>query len=175
MIILKLDLLKTVARSLLRTANRRLNEYAKSGVKNSNIESLLTYINDAPFYDSEKGKLTTGGLSKRELNDLIEVEKELRKTETVRQYKKNVEKIYKKSGIKSKDINLFYRAVERFKAVHGGYYGEWLDSIIEKRDIKSRGDTLAIWFKDILEEESRNEYSEKEVENIFSDSGFDSF
>ena len=172
---MKLDLLKSIARSLLRTANRRLKEYETSGVKNPTIESLLTYINDAPFYDSEKNRLTTGGLSNRDLNDLIEVEKELRKTETLRRYKKNVENIYKKTGIKSKDINLFYRAIERFKAVHGGYYGEWLDSIIEKRDIKSRGDTLARWFKDILEEESRNEYSEKEVEDIFSDSGFESF
>lgn len=172
---MKTDLLKAVARSLLRTANRRLKDYAKSGVKNPNIESLLTYINDAPFFDSEKGKLTTGGLSNRELSDLIEVEKELRMTETARQYKKNVEKIYKKTGIKSKDPNLLYRAVERFKAIHGGYYGEWLDSVIEKRDIKSRGDTLAVWFKDILEEESRNEYSEKELEDIFSDSGFKNF
>lgn len=172
---MKIELLKTVARSLMRSANRRLEDYEKSGVKNPNIESLLESISGSNFYNSKKGKLKMGGLNKRELYDLIEVQKVLRKTETVRQYKKNVNKIYKKAGIDSKDINLFYRAIERFKSLHGGFYNEWLDTIIEKKEIKSRGDTLERWFKDMLEEEQRKEYSDEEVEDLFSDSGFDSF
>ena len=38
---MRLNLLKSIARSLLRTANRRLSQYRKLGLKNPDIEDIL--------------------------------------------------------------------------------------------------------------------------------------
>ena len=48
--------LKAVARSLMRTANRRLESYAKKGIQTPNLNSLLDNIKQRDFYNKETGK-----------------------------------------------------------------------------------------------------------------------
>ena len=91
---MRLDLLKPVVRANMRTANRRLQQYAKSGVENPHLNSILEKIKGSPFYDVEKNKLKMGGLSKRDLETLAEVQKEIKSVDTVNKYTKKVEKIY---------------------------------------------------------------------------------
>ena len=118
----------------------------------------------------------TGGLDRSELEELIEVEKTLRSTETARSYRKSVEKIYKQAGYSEKtDPNLFYRALKRFESAHGAYYKEWTNNILESGSIESKGNTLARWFKDILDEQKGYEYTAEEVENLETEGGFEEF
>lgn len=173
---MRLNLLKSIARSLLRTANRRLSQYRKSGLKNPDIEDILETISERPYFNKEKGRLMTGGLDKNELEELIEIEKSLRSAETPRQYKKMVENVYKKTGYPDKtDPNLFYRAIKRFESAHGEYYKEWTNHILEVGKIESKGDTLAGWFKDILDEQKGHEYSAEEVKDLENEGGFENF
>ena len=85
---MRLDLLKPVIRANMRTANRRLQQYAKSGVVNPHLNSILEKIKGSPFYDAEKNKLKMGGLSKRDLETLAEVQKEIKSVDTVKKYTK---------------------------------------------------------------------------------------
>lgn len=173
---MRLNLLKSIARSLLRTANRRLSQYRKLGLKNPDIEDILETISDRPYFNKEKGRLMTGGLDRSDLEELIEVEKTLRSTETPRSYKKKVEKIYNRAGYSIEtDTNLFYRAIKRFESAHGAYYKEWTKHILEVGQIESKGDTLARWFKDILDEQKGYEYSPEDVENLENEWGFEDF
>lgn len=173
---MRLNLLKSIARSLLRTANRRLSQYRKSGLKNPDIEDILDTISDRPYFNKEKGRLMSGGLDRNDLEELIEVERSLRKTETPRQYKKMVMNTYKQAGYSEKtDPNLFYRALKRFESAHGAYYKEWTNNILESGSIESKGNTLARWFKDILDEQKGHEYTTEEVENIENEGGFKDF
>lgn len=173
---MRLNLLKSIARSLLRTANRRLSQYRKSGLKNPDIEDILETISERPYFNKEKGKLMTGGLSRNEIEELIEVERTLKKTETANQYIKKVMNFYEKAGYPGNtDPNLFYRAIKRFESAHGSFYKEWTNHILEVGQIESKGDTLARWFKDILEEQKGHEYTKEEVENIENEGGFEYF
>lgn len=172
---MKVALLKAVARSLMRTANRRLNQWVTSDIKNSNFSEIYEKIRYSNFYNSETNKFTMRNLSERDLSDLVEVQRALRDIDTPKTHAKKVKKLYKKIGIKSKDVNLLNRAIERFKATHGVKYNVWLDFIIEKRDIKSNGDTLAQWLKDIINEQTKKEYSKSEIENITKQDGFEKF
>ena len=173
---MRLNLLKSIARSLLRTANRRLSQYKKSGLKNPDIEDILETISERPYFNKEKGRLMTGGLDRSDLEELVEVEKSLRSTETPRSYKKSVEKIYKEAGYSSEtDPNLFYRAIKRFESAHGAYYKEWTDHILESGNIESKGGTLARWFKEILDEQLEHEFTQEEVESLESEGGFEEF
>ena len=173
---MRLNLLKSIARSLLRTANRRLSQYRKSGLKNPEIEDILDTISERPYFNKEKGRLMTGGIDRGDLEELIEVEKSLRSTETPRSYKKTVEKIYKEAGYSIEtDPNLFYRAIKRFESAHGAYYKEWTNHILESGNIESKGDTLARWFKDILDEQKGREYTPEEVEDLENEGGFEEF
>lgn len=173
---MRLDLLKSIARSLLRTANRRLSQYRKSGLKNPDIEDILETISERPYFNKEKVRLMTGGLDKSDLEELIDVEKSLRSIETPRSYKKRVEKIYNEVGYSSgTDPNLLYRAIKRFESAHGAYYKEWTNHILEAGKIESKGDTLARWFKDILDEQKGHEYTAEEVESLENEGGFENF
>lgn len=173
---MQLTLLRSIARSLMRTANRRIQSYRRKGIQNPDIEGILENIENRPYYDPNKGRLVMKGLSERDLSELIEVQRELRKTETVREYSKTVKDIYKSAGIQPEtDINMFYRAIKRFESVHGAYYREWTDTIEKTGIIESKGDTLAQWFKEILDEQIKKEYTRKEAESIFSEDGFSQF
>ena len=81
---MRLDLLKPVIRANMRTANRRLQQYAKSGVENPHLNSILEKIKGSPYYDAEKTKLKMIGLSKRDLETLTEVQKEIKSVDTVK-------------------------------------------------------------------------------------------
>ena len=173
---MRLNLLKSIARSLLRTANRRLSQYRKSGLKNPDIEDILETISERPYFNKEKGRLMTGGLTRNELEELIEVERTLKKTETTNQYIKKVRNFYEITGYPANtDPNMFYRALKHFEAVHGTYYKEWTDHVLEAGKIESKGDTLARWFKDILDEQKGHEYTPEEVENLENEGGFEEF
>ena len=63
---MRLDLLKPVIRANMRTANRRIQQYAKSGVDNPHLSSILEKIKGSPFYDVEKNKLRKKKKKKRE-------------------------------------------------------------------------------------------------------------
>lgn len=173
---MRLNLLKSIARSLLRTTNRRLSQYRKSGLKNPDIEDILETISERPYFNKEKGRLMTGGLDRSDLEELVEVEKSLRSAETPRQYKKMIENVYKQSGYPDKtDPNLFYRALKRFEAVHGTYYKEWTDHVLETGEIESKGGTLARWFREILDEQLEHEFTQEEVENLENEGGLEEF
>ena len=51
-----LELLRSVARSLMRTANRRIKEYMKSGIKNPQVEDILETIQNRPYMSEKKKK-----------------------------------------------------------------------------------------------------------------------
>ena len=173
---MRLELLKSLARSLLRTANRRLTQYREKGLKNPDIEDILEKIKYRPYFNEKKGTLKTGGLDKSELIELIDVQRSLRRSETPGQYVKNIREIYNNSGVNAKvDPNLFYRAIKRFEQVHGTYYREWTNYIERTGKIESKGDTLALWFKEILNEQIQKEYSPQEVDFITKGSGFKDF
>ena len=173
---MRLNLLKSIARSLLRTANRRLSQYRKSGLKNPDIEDIIETISERPYFNKEKGKLMTGGLSRNEIEELIEVERTLKKTETAKQYTEKVMNFYKNAGYPANtDPNLFYRALKRFEAVHGTYYKEWTDHVLETGKIESKGGTLARWFREILDEQLNYEYTPEEVENLKNEEGLEEF
>lgn len=173
---MQLTLLRSIARSLMRTANRRIQSYRKKGIQNPDIEGILENIEKRPYYDSNKGRLVMKGLSERELSELIEVQRGLRKTETVREYIKTVKDIYNAAGIPpGTDINMFYRAIKRFESAHSAYYREWTDSIEKTGTIESKGDTLAQWFREILYEQIEKEYTRQEAESILSQDGFSQF
>ena len=173
---MRLNLLKSIARSLLRTANRRLSQYRKSGLKNPDIEDILETISERPYFNKEKGRLMTGGLSRNEIEELIEVERTLKKTETTNQYIKKVRNFYENAGYPANtDPNLFYRALKRFEAVHGTYYKEWTDHVLETGKIESKGDMLAMLVKEILDEQKGHEYTQEEVENLENESGLEEF
>ena len=171
---MRLDLLKPVIRANMRTANRRLQQYAKSGVDNPHLNSILEKIKGSPFYDVEKNKLKMGGLSKRDLETLAEVQKEIKSVDTVKKYTKKVEKIYDDNKDLFKDsempdINFFARAIDTFQSIHGDKYMTWTDWIEQNGNIESKGDTLANMFKDILREQQGVELSQKEIEKLNAD------
>lgn len=173
---MRLDLLRSIARSLLRTANRRLSQYRKSVLKNPDIEDILDTISERPYFNKEKGRLMTGGLDRNDLEELIEVERTLKKTETANQYIKKVINFYENAGYPANtDPNLFYRAIKRFEAVHGTYYKEWTDNVLETGNIESKGGTLARWFKEILDEQLEHEYTQEEVEDLENEEGLEAF
>ena len=173
---MQLTLLRSIARSLMRTANRRIQSYRKKGIQNPDIEGILENIENRPYYDPNRGRLVMKGLSERELSELIEVQRELRKTETVQKYSKTVKDIYKSADIpEDTDINIYYRAIKRFESIHGAYYNEWTDYVERARKIESKGDTLAQWFKEILNEQIKKEYTRQEAESILSQDGFQKF
>lgn len=173
---MRLELLRSVARSLLRTANRRLSQYKKAGILNPDIENLLDKIEYQPYFNAGKGKLQMRDLNQSQLKDLVEVERYLRGVETVRAYKKSVKKICENVGLDPKtDPNMFYRAVIRFEETHGTYYREWTDNLEKSGDVNAKGDTLRDWFMEILNEQIKKEYTPQEVESITKDGGFKDF
>lgn len=168
---MRLDLLKTVIRANMRTANRRLAQYAKNDVENPHLNSILEKIKGSPFYDAEKNKLKMRGLTKRDLETLAEVQKEIKSVDTVKKYTKKVEEIYKNNKDLFKDtgmpdINFFARAVETFESIHGDRYITMTDWIKQNGNIESRGDTLANMFRDIIREQQGVELSQKEIEKL---------
>ena len=157
---INISALKAVARSLMRTANRRIESYAKKGIQTPNLNSLLDNIKHRDFFNKETGKLSMKNLSERDLQELVEVQRKLRDMDTPRQWEKNVRDIYRKNSdlfpqdidVEKIDVNYFTRAMESFHSKHGGKYRDWGDWVVEHGNIESKGDTLAQEYRKILQE-----------------------
>ena len=181
---INLPALKAVARSLMRTANRRLESYAKKGIQTPNLNNLLDNIKHRDFFNKDTGRLSMRNLSERDLQELVEVQKKLRKMDTPRQWEQNVRDIYRKNAdifpqgvdVEKIDINYFTRAMESFHSKHGGKYRDWGDWVVEHGNIESKGDTLAQEYRKILQEYTGKEFSQEELKSIFSQKdGFENF
>lgn len=173
---INISALKAVARSLMRTANRRLESYAKKGIQTPNLNSLLDNIKHRDFFNKDTGRLSMKNLSERDLQELVEVQRKLREMDTPRQWEKNVRDIYRKNAdifpndvdVEKIDINYFTRAMESFHSKHGGKYRDWGDWVVEHGEITSKGDTLAQEYRKILQEYTGKEFSQEELKTIFN-------
>ena len=173
---INLSAFKAVARSLMRTANRRLESYAKKGIQTPNLNSLLDNIKHRDFFNKDTGRLSMRNLSERDLQELVEVQRKLRKMDTPRQWEENVRDIYRKNAdlfpqdvdVEKIDVNYFTRAMESFHSKHGGKYRDWGDWVVEHGEITSKGDTLAQEYRKILQEYTGKEFSQEELKKIFN-------
>lgn len=177
----KLALLRKAVRSAMRTANRRLQDYASKGVEHPRINSLLNNIEYRKFFNKDTGRLTMKNLSERDLSELLEVQKTLKDIPTEVKYEKSVRKMYEENADlfpdgADVDVNLFTRSLESFYSKHGDKYKDWGDWVVEHSKIESKGDTLAQEYRKILQEYSGKELSTQEVESILSQrDGFEKF
>lgn len=177
----KLALLRKAVRSAMRTANRRLMNYASKGVEHPRINSLLNNIEYRKFFNNDTGRLTMKNLSERELSELLEVQKTLKDIPTVRKYEKSVRKMFEENEDlfpdgTDVDVNLFTRALESFYSKHGDKYRDWGNWVVEHSKIESSGDTLAQEYRKILQEYSGKELSQQEVRTKLSQTdGFEKF
>ena len=89
--------LRAKARSLMRTANRRIDTYRKEGVINLSLESIITNLKSAGMFNEKTDRISMAGLDERGLKVLIGYQEELKKVETVSKYKKEVVKAYKEN------------------------------------------------------------------------------
>ena len=173
---INLSALKAVARSLMRTANRRLDTYAKKGIQTPNLNSLLDNIKHRDFFNKDTGRLSMKNLSERDLQELVEVQKKLREMDTPLQWEEKVRDVYRNNAdlfpedvdVEKIDINYFTRAMESFHSKYGGKYRDWSDWVVEHSKIESRGDTLAQEYRKILQEYTGKEFSQEELKKIFN-------
>lgn len=162
---MRLDLLKYVVRNALRTANRRIKQYKESGIDNPTFTDLINNIKNRPYFGQNKkgdNVLKMGGLDRRNLEELLDVTKNLKNIETPKQF------IHKYKELADKyadgDINAIARAFRAFRQIYGEDYNIWTDWVKEKHRVESRGDTLAIRLDDLIKEGIAHEYSKSEVE-----------
>ena len=86
--------LRAKARSLMRTANRRIDTYRKEGVINLSLESIITNLKSAGMFNEKTDRISMAGLDERGLKVLIGYQEELKDVETVAKYKKKVVEAY---------------------------------------------------------------------------------
>ena len=86
--------LRAKARSLMRTANRRIDTYRKEGVINLSLESIITNLKSAGMFNEKTDRISMAGLDERGLKVLIGYQEELKDVETVAKYKKKVVESY---------------------------------------------------------------------------------
>ena len=124
--------LRARARSLMRTANRRIQsyrDYGKEGLKNLSLEAIKENLQSAKMYNEDTGKITMKGLDARGLKTLIIYQEELKEVETVNKYKKEVLKSYKTN--KNKREGFFYekkRTVRYYISNFGCDYCSFINS-----------------------------------------------
>lgn len=92
-----LNQLRKKARSLMRTANRRIENYRKEGVTNLSLESIITNLKSAGMFNEKTDRISMAGLDERGLKVLIGYQEELKDVETVSKYKKTVVKSYEEN------------------------------------------------------------------------------
>lgn len=187
--------LRARARSLMRTANRRIQtyrDYGKEGLKNLSLEAIKENLQSANMYNETTGKITMKGLDTRGLKTLITYQEELKEVETVTKYKKEVLKSYEtnKEYIPSDvlesigkkevdevtgnkvditDYNYLYRAGKAFMEQYGTNYKDWIESEFINGNIESRGDendNLADFFKLYLKEYNGKEFTAEETKRM---------
>ena len=86
--------LRAKARSLMRTANRRIDTYRKEGVTNLSLESIIDNLKSAGMFNDKTNRISMAGLDERGLKVLIGYQEELKDVETVAKYKKKVVESY---------------------------------------------------------------------------------
>ena len=86
--------LRAKARSLMRTANRRIDTYRKEGVINLSLESIIDNLKSAGMFNEKTDRISMAGLDERGLKVLIGYQEELKDVETVAKYKKKVVEAY---------------------------------------------------------------------------------
>ena len=89
--------LRAKARSLMRTANRRIDTYRKEGVINLSLESIIDNLKSAGMFNEKTDRISMAGLDERGLKVLIGYQEELKDVETVSKYKKKVIEAYEKN------------------------------------------------------------------------------
>ena len=161
---MRLDLLKSVVRNALRTANRRIKQYNESGIDNPTFTDLINSIKNRPYFGKNKrgeDVLKMGGLDRRNLEELFDVTKNLKNIETPRQYNDRYKSLADKYA--DGDINSIARALRTFRQLYGDRYEVWIQSVVDKQSILSKGDTLAMRLDDIIKEGISHEYTDSEV------------
>ena len=86
--------LRAKARSLMRTANRRIDTYRKEGVINLSLESIIDNLKSAGMFNEKTDRISMAGLDERGLKVLIGYQEDLKDVETVAKYKKKVVEAY---------------------------------------------------------------------------------
>lgn len=173
---MRLDLLKSVVRNALRTANRRIKQYKESGIDNPTFTDLIDSIKNRPYFGkNKKGEdaLRMGGLDRRNLEELLNITKQLRKIETPRQFNDKYKALADKYA--NGDINAIARAFRSFRQIYGEDYNIWTDWVKEKHRVESRGDTLAIRLDDLIKEGLSHEYTKSEVKERLSKGDWSEF
>ena len=187
--------LRARARSLMRTANRRIQsyrDYGKEGLKNLSLEAIKENLQSAKMYNEDTGKITMKGLDTRGLKTLITYQEELKEVETVNKYKKEVLKSYETNKeyvpadilesigktevdevtgkeVDITDYNYLYRAGKAFMKQYGTNYKDWIEAEVINGNIESRGDeydNLADFFKLYLKEYNGKEFTAAETKRM---------
>ena len=187
--------LRARARSLMRTANRRIQsyrDYGKEGLENLSLEAIKKNLKSAKMYNESTGKITMKGLDTRGLKTLITYQEELKEVETVTKYKKAVLKSYETNKeyipedvlesigktevdevtgkeVDITDYNYLARAGKAFMDQYGSNYKDWIEAEVINGNIESRGDeydNLADFFKLYLKEYNGKEFTAAETKRM---------
>lgn len=173
---MRLELLKSVVRSGMRTANRRLQQWQQSGINNTSFDDIKNRLMGSPFFGTNKkgeNVLKMGGLDKRSLQELYNIQQSLKRLGTPKQYKKKYKKIADQFA--NGDINIIGRAFERFRAVHGKRYEEYLN-YIEKNGINTNNPKhFDLEMQQLTMEEMGHEFTVQEIEIYDQRTDFEKF
>lgn len=173
---MRLELLKSVVRSAMRTANRRLKQWQQSGINNPSFEDIKNRLMGSSFFGTNKkgeSVLKMGGLDKRGLQELYNIQQSLKELGTPNQYEKKYRKLADQFA--NNDINIIGRAFERFRAIHGVRYEEYLE-YVEKNGINENNmKHFDYVLKQLIMEEMDHEFTEQEVETFDQKTDFEKF
>ena len=86
--------LRAKARSLMRTANRRIDTYRNEVLINLSLESIIDNLKSAGMFNEKTDRISMAGLDERGLKVLIGYQEDLKEVETVAKYKKKVVESY---------------------------------------------------------------------------------
>ena len=173
---MRLELLKSVVRTGMRTANRRLKQWQQSGINNPSFEDIKNRLMGSPFFGTNKkgeSVLKMGGLDKRGLQELYNIQQSLKKLGTPNQYVKKYRKLADQFA--NGDVNAIGRAFELFRAKHGQRYEEYLDYVAKRGINESNMKMLDYELKQLIMEEMDHEFTDQEVETFDQKTDFEKF
>ena len=173
---MRLELLKSVVRAGMRTANRRLKQWQQSGINNISFEDIKNRLMGSPFFGTNKkgeNVLKIGGLDKRGLQELYNIQKSLKELGTPNQYKKKYRNLA--SQFAGGDVNIIGRSIELYRAIHGKQYEHYID-YVEKIGINENNmKHLDYELKRLIMEEMNHEFTEQEIEIFDQKPDFEKF
>lgn len=163
-------LLRSVIRSNMRTANRRLSDYVTHNTINIYVKDKLEIFEKQGKSFLNNGRLVMPrGLSLEDLEALYQLQKDLQKSPTYNQWNKIAKDI-------DSTPDKLSRSLINFKAQYGDKYNDWInDVVVDKHKIESKGNTLASMLKEIVNDYDKKEYSDREEYDIFNTDGWQSF